>query len=51
MKLSLKDLEKLRPAEIVNRGLLKNKKVTGVSTDSRTIPAGKHFYSAARREI
>ncbi len=43
MKLSLKDLEKLRPVEIVNAELLKNKKITGVSTDSRTIQPGNVF--------
>ncbi len=43
MKLSLKDLEKLRPVEVVNKVLLKNKKVTGVSTDSRTIQPGNIF--------
>ena len=43
MKLSLKDLEKLRPVEIVNKELLKYKKITGVSTDSRTIQPGNIF--------
>ena len=43
MKLSLKDLEKLRPVEIVNKELMKNKKITGVSTDSRTIQPGNIF--------
>ena len=43
MKLSLKDLEKLRPVEIVNKELLKRKKITGISTDSRTIQPGNIF--------
>ena len=43
MKLSLKDLEKLRPVEIINKEMLKNKKITGVSTDSRTIEPGNIF--------
>ncbi len=43
MKLSLTDVEKLRPAEIVNRGVLKRTKITGVSTDSRTIQPGNVF--------
>ncbi len=43
MKLSLKDLEKLRPVEIVNGKFLKNRKITGVSTDSRTIQPGNIF--------
>jgi UDP-N-acetylmuramoyl-tripeptide--D-alanyl-D-alanine ligase len=45
MKLSLKDLEKLRPLEIVNKELLKHKKITGVSTDSRTIQPGNIFFA------
>ena len=43
MKLSLKDLEKLKPIEIINKELLKNTKITGVSTDSRTIQPGDVF--------
>jgi UDP-N-acetylmuramoyl-tripeptide--D-alanyl-D-alanine ligase len=43
MKLSLKDLEKLRPVGIVNGKFLKNRKITGVSTDSRTIQPGNIF--------
>jgi UDP-N-acetylmuramoyl-tripeptide--D-alanyl-D-alanine ligase len=43
MNLSLKDLEKLRPVEVVNKGLFRNKKITGVSTDSRTVQPGNIF--------
>jgi len=43
MKLSLNDLEKLRPVEVVNKKLLKDKKITGVSTDSRTMQPGDLF--------
>jgi UDP-N-acetylmuramoyl-tripeptide--D-alanyl-D-alanine ligase len=43
MKLSLKDLAKIKPTEIINKKLLKNKKITGVSTDSRSIKPGNIF--------
>ena len=43
MKLLLKDLVKLRPVEIINKELLNHKKITGVSTDSRTIQPGNIF--------
>jgi len=45
MKLSLQDIETLRPLEIVNKELLKHRKITGVSTDSRTIQPGNIFFA------
>ena len=43
MKLTMKDLEKLRPVEAINKKGLNNKKISGVSTDSRTIQPGNIF--------
>ncbi|MGA7159835.1 MAG: UDP-N-acetylmuramoyl-tripeptide--D-alanyl-D-alanine ligase [Bacteroidota bacterium] len=45
MKLSLKDFQKLGQAEIINKETLKNKTITGVSTDSRTIEPGNIFFA------
>ena len=43
MKLSLADLKVLHRAEIINAGAMKNKSITGVSTDSRTLKVGNLF--------
>ena len=43
MDLTLKDFAKLRSVEIFNRGLLKGARITGVSTDSRTMQRGNVF--------
>ena len=43
MKLSLIDVEKLRPVEIIKSAALKRRQITGVSTDSRTIQPGNIF--------
>jgi UDP-N-acetylmuramoyl-tripeptide--D-alanyl-D-alanine ligase len=45
MNLTLKDLEKLKSVEIVNTQYVKGKKLSGVSTDSRTIKAGNLFFA------
>lgn len=43
MKITFKDLSALRSVEIFNKDGLRNKKITGVSTDSRTIEPGNIF--------
>ncbi len=43
MNLTLKDLEKLSFAEVINTKAFKGKKFTGVSTDSRVLKAGNIF--------
>jgi UDP-N-acetylmuramoyl-tripeptide--D-alanyl-D-alanine ligase len=45
MNLTLKDLGKLKSVEIINREFLKGKRVSGVSTDSRTIQDGNLFFA------
>ena len=43
MNLVVEDLDSLRHIEFCNRGLLKGKKITGVSTDSRKVAGGDVF--------
>ena len=43
MRITLKDLSALQSVEIVNGGGLKNKNITGISIDSRTIEPGNIF--------
>ena len=45
MNLTLKDLEKLTSVKIVNRQWAKGKKISGVSTDSRTVESGNIFFA------
>jgi len=45
MKLTAKDLARIRHVEFRNPELLKGKKISGVSTDSRTAEAGDLFFA------
>ena len=45
MRLTVDDLLKVRHKEFRNRELLKNRKITGISTDTRTLKSGDLFFA------
>lgn len=44
-KITVKDLQKLTDSEIINKDLLKRRRIMGVSTDSRTVKQDELFFA------